>query len=158
MKTLTFLLATALTCAPLLAGPTRGPLPKEQRDTIHQLAAHHTTISREVTLTEKGYTATTTSTDPKVAKLLQSHIKYMLKRVEGGGRVRQWDPAYREMGRYFAQLTTEVEPLENGIRVTITGESPEAVKVAQNHAHIVTKFIEHGAKEVQSKHEPVLEQ
>jgi len=158
MKTLTLALILGLTCTPLIAGPTRGPLPPEQRETIHQLAAQHATISREVTLTDNGYTATTTSTDPAVAKLLQSHIKYMLKRVEGGGRVRQWDPAYREMGHHFQDLKTEVKNLENGIQVTITASSPDAVKVAQNHAAIVTKFIEHGAKEVRKKHEPVLEQ
>ena len=134
-------------------GGMRGPLPAEQRNLIHDLAQNHQKLLRKVALVEKGYTATTTSEDKKLAEKLKTHFRYMEKRLDSGAMVRRWDPAYAEMTEYYDQLKVKAEELPNGLRVTVIGTTPEAVKVARNHASIVSKFVKEGASEVEKKHE-----
>jgi hypothetical protein len=133
-------------------GGMRGPLPAEQRELIHDLAQNHQKLLRKVELVAKGYTATTTSDDKKLAEKLKKHFRYMEKRLDSGAMVRRWDPAYAEMTEYYDQLEVKAEELPNGLRVTVTGTTPEAVQVARNHASIVTKFVKEGASEVEKKH------
>ena len=133
-------------------GKMRGPLPQEQRDLIHELAKNHKKLIRKVEATEKGYVATTTSKDKELAQKLKKHFRYMKKRLDSGAMVRRWDPAYAEMTEYYDQLEVAAVELPEGLKVTITGKTPEAIKVARNHAAIVTSFVKKGADEVSKKH------
>lgn len=135
-------------------GAMRGPLPEEQRELINTLAKNHKKLNRKVTLNDKGYVATTTSGDQKLAEALKKHFRYMKKRLDSGAMVRRWDPAYAEMTAHYDKLEVKAEELKNGLKVTIVGKTPEAVKVAHNHAKIVTSFVKNGSDEVQKKHEP----
>ncbi len=137
--------------------PVRGPLPESQKDLIHQLARSHEKIQRQVTLTETGYEATTTSTDPVIAAALRAHVAYMQKRIAAGSMVRRWDPAYVEMIAHQKDLTLGVVELPNGLQVTMVGATPEAVAVAHNHARIVSGFVEEGPPAVRREHAPALE-
>lgn len=131
----------------------RGPLPPEQRAAIAFLAEHHKELKREVTLSDDGYTATTTSENAEVSKRLREHFAYMKKRMESGAMVRRWDPAFVEMVQYHYQIKTEVTELENGIRVKVTGTTPEGVQVARNHAKIISEFVKRGFPAVHEPHE-----
>ena len=134
----------------------RGPLPQEQREIIHYLAEHHKELTRKVTVKEDGYSAETTTENKEVAAELVKHIRYMKKRLGSGAMVRRWDPAFEELVAYHDQLDTEIEVLENGVRVTVTGKTPEAIKVAQNHASIVSGFVDEGDEAVGREHHPTL--
>ena len=126
------------------APPMRGPLPGEQRDLIHELAEHHKEFVRKVVMTPKGYTATTTTKNKELAKKLQRHVAYMEKRMDSGAMVRRWDPAYAEMVEHYDDLEATIEKVDGGIRATIEGKTGRAIKVAQNHAKIVTAFTKKG--------------
>ena len=145
---------TIVSCAdqPEARGKMRGPLPQWQRDLIHALAENHKKLIRKVDLTKKGYVATTTSEDKKLAGKLKKHFRYMKKRLDSGAMVRRWDPAYAEMTDYYDQLEVKAEELPKGLKVTITGKTPEAIKVARNHAAIVTSFVKRGPDEVSKRH------
>ncbi|WP_372799046.1 hypothetical protein [Pontiella sp.] len=157
MKVYRSVLITLVLGSLTLAGPEfRGPLPEEQNEIIRYLAAHHQELKREVQHTETGYVAVTTSENPEVIARLRTHFDYMEKRLGSGAMVRRWDPAFKEMVDYFDQLDTKVEKLENGIKVTVTGKTPEAVKVAQNHARIVSGFVNEGQPAVARKHEAAI--
>jgi hypothetical protein len=134
-------------------GGMRGPLPAEQREIIHELAENHKKLSRKVTLTAKGYEATTTSEDADLAAKLKTHFRYMQKRLDAGAMVRRWDPAYAELTEYYDKLEVKVEELPDGLKVTVTGKNAKAVKVAQNHASIVTSFVKKGSKELPKEHD-----
>lgn len=133
-------------------GGMGGPLPAEQQKLIHDLAEGHEKIVRKVEMTKVGYVATTTSDDQALAAKLKEHFRYMKKRLDSGAMVRRWDPAYAEMTDYYDQLTVKVEEFPKGLKVTISGKTPEAVKVAQNHAKIVTSFVQKGSDELPKKH------
>ena len=134
-----------------------GPLPDEQKEIIQYMAGHHEELSRRVTMREDGYEATTTTENAELAGKLKRHFTYMEKRIGSGAMVRRWDPAFAELVRFREQIETKVEYLDNGIKVIVTGKTPEGIKVAQNHARIVTGFTQSGAEAVQRKHEAVVE-
>jgi hypothetical protein len=130
-------------------------LPQAARDNIHRLFDQHSALRRSVTITETGYTAITESDDPQLAQTLRSHVAQMRERLESGLAVRRSDPAYEEMVRHYKDLDLQVEPTPKGLRVVMTGRTPAAVKVAQNHAGIVSKFIEVGWAEHDVRHPAV---
>lgn len=138
--------------ASVAAPKMRGPLPEEQRNIVHELAEHHKEFKREVTMTKKGYTATTTTKNKELAKKLKTHVAYMKKRLESGAMVRRWDPAYAEMVAHYDDLEATIEEVEGGIKATINGKTPRAVKIAQNHARIVTGFTKKGTEELHKEH------
>jgi hypothetical protein len=139
---------------PATPAPAQG-MPPEARDNIHRLFDRHAAIQRSVTLTATGYSAITESEDPVIAGTLRAHVDQMRARLEAGLGVRQWDPAYAEMSRHYADLDLKVEPTAKGLRVVMTGRTPAAVKVAQNHAQIVSKFAAHGWAEHDVSHPAV---
>ena len=122
----------------------RGPLPAKARNSIHQLLEQHGKVTREVTLTEDGYVAITKSTDPAITKTLRQHINQMEERLGTGGMVRGWDPAFREFVEHYTDITHRVEAIPHGVKITVQGKTPEAIKVAQNHAKIVSDFAAQG--------------
>lgn len=134
----------------------RGPLPNEQQDIIHYMAEHHNELHRTVEIRIDGYEASTTTDNKELAAKLKEHFAYMQKRLGSGAMVRRWDPAFVELVEYHDQLITKVEILNNGLKVIVTGKTPEAIKVAQNHASIVTGFTKEGAKAVSREHNRAL--
>lgn len=123
---------------------------------IHSLFANHEKVERSVKLTETGYQATTISDDPAVAKTLKRHVAQMESRLEGGMGIRHWDPAYAELREYYEDIKFEVIDIEKGVRVNVIGKTPDAVKVAQNHAKIVSGFVEKGSVEMHASHSRAL--
>ena len=157
MRVLIVISVGMLLLNPVWARPAfRGPLPQEQKDIIQYLAEHHRELRRQVTLTDKGYAAVTTSENPIVVEKLKTHFDYMEKRLGSGAMVRRWDPAFVEMVSYYDQLESEITPLSDGMKITVTGKTPEAVLVAQNHARIVTGFVGEGQSAVQQEHPAVI--
>ena len=137
--------------------PMRGPLPDEQRQLIHAMASAHDKFMREVELTETGYVAKTTSEDPEIVAMLQEHVAYMKKRIDGGGMVRRWDPAFVELLAHHEDIEVTIAELENGLEVVVEGKTPQAIEVAQNHANIVSGFVDLGFEAVHREHSAVLE-
>ena len=127
-------------------------MPAEQRDRIHRLASSHNEFKRTVTLTEKGYTAVTETENAGLASELKAHVDYMGKRLKDGLRVRNWDPAFAEYVRQYDNLDHKFEPIDKGIRVTVTGKTPEAIKIAQRHAQIISEFVTRGPDALQESH------
>jgi hypothetical protein len=119
-------------------------MPPEARNNIHQLFNQHAVITRAVTLTQDGYVAVTESSDPKVVAALRGHVQQMSDRLKSGLMVRRHDPAFVEYAAHYDNITHTVEPTAKGLKVTVAGKTPDAVKVAQNHASVVTDFASHG--------------
>lgn len=143
---------SATSCAQ--QGSGRG-LPAEAREQIHALFDNHAKIHRELKLTATGYTATTESDDPKVAAALQKHVKQMEERLGSGLSVRRWDPAFAEYCDYYAEMDHTFTPTAKGVRMTVTGRNAAAIKIAQNHAKVVSAFAEQGWSEHDKKHDTV---
>ena len=131
-------------------------MPEEMRKVIHGLFDDHDKIERKIELTESGYQAITTSKDPNVAELLQKHLDQMEARLKSGKMVRRWDPAYEELMRHYDNIDFEITEVEGGISVVATGKNEDAVRVARNHASIISQFVEYGWAEHDKTHPAVL--
>lgn len=143
---------SATSCAQQSGG--RG-LPAEAREQIHALFDNHAKIHRELKLTATGYAATTESDDPKVAAALQKHVKQMQERLGSGLSVRRWDPAFAEYCDHYAEMDHRFTPTAKGVRMTVAGRTAAAIKIAQNHAKVVSAFATHGWSEHDKKHDTV---
>jgi len=156
MKVYLLSFSCLLLIASAQAEPMRGPLPAKQQELIRFMAVHHTEIHRVVELTEHGYRARTTSENPEVAAALIDHFRYMKQRMDSGGRVRNWDPAFREMAVFHDRMETKLHELPNGLEVEVTGKDAEATLVARNHARVVSGFAAEGRAAVERKHATAL--
>lgn len=134
--------------------PAQG-MPPEARGNIHTLFSHHDKVTRTVEKTDKGYIATTESDDPKVVTALREHIKQMNSRLESGLMVRHWDPAFAEYVAHYKDIEHRFEKTKKGVRLTVTGKTPAAIKVAQNHAAVISEFVKDGWKAHDRSHPAV---
>jgi hypothetical protein len=154
-KTTSFLVGALLSTG-VFAGSTVDALsqgmPPESRENIHKLFNQHEQIERNVTLTKAGYQATTTSTNPVVIRAIQAHVNQMSTRLKSGLMVRRWDPAFAEYVNYCDDIEHEFAKIPNGIRANVTGKTPEAIRVAQNHAQVIADFAAHGWKAHDQSH------
>lgn len=121
-------------------------MPPESRKNIHALFSNHDKVKRTVEKTDKGYVATTESDDPAIASALREHVKQMSARLESGLMVRRWDPAFAEYVAHYKDIKHKVSKTKTGIRITVTGKTPEAIRVAQNHAAVISEFVKDGWK------------
>jgi hypothetical protein len=126
------------------AQPAGRGMPVEARKAIHTLFNHHDQVVRRLTLTDRGYVATTTSTNPVVAEAIQRHVGQMGERLKAGLMVRRWDPAFAEYASNYDRIEHQFEPVDGGISATVTGKTSDAVKIAQNHAKVIVDFVNHG--------------
>jgi len=155
--TTVIILAASLTSNAQQRHRGRGMSP-EERQAIHGLFEAHQKIQRKVTKTADGYTSKTTSKDPAVAKLLQTHVKQMETRLKKGLMVRRWDPAYVEFVNHYDDIQIKITNIEGGISIVVVGKTEDAKKVARNHAGIIGKFIKRGWSEHNKTHAPALPQ
>ena len=156
----TSLFVAAQLSATLIVGSTQSSsaqgMPPESRENIHLLFDQHAQIERVVTLTKTGYTAATTSTNPAVVRALQAHVKQMGKRLEDGLMVRRWDPAFAEYVNAYSDMEHTFTKTPDGIKATVTGKTPEAILIAQNHAQVIADFAAHGWAAHDRSHPAVL--
>jgi hypothetical protein len=109
-------------------------------------------IERQVEEIEGGVVAVTRSpSSPQAAAAIRRHVLEMKGLLESGGRVRVWDPLFRELLERGDQISMEIEELADGMRVTETSADPQVVELLRTHARKVTEFIERGPAAV---HEP----
>lgn len=123
---------------------------------IHSLFANHDKVKRSVELTDTGYRATTISEDKEVAKYLKRHVAQMESRLENGMGIRHWDPAFAELREHYDDMTIKVNDVDKGVSVDVVGKTPEAIKVAQNHAKIISGFVEKGNAQMHASHSRAL--
>lgn len=155
-KTLSlFALITSAVIATSCAQQGGPGMPTAAREQIHALFDNHTKIRRELKLTATGYTATTESDDPKVTAALQKHVKQMQERLGSGLSVRRWDPAFAEYCDHYAEMDHRFTPTAKGVCMTVTGRNAAAIKIAQNHAKVVSAFAAQGWSEHDIKHDTV---
>jgi hypothetical protein len=130
-------------------------MPPAAKEQIHALLDNHSKIQRDVKITATGYTATTESADPKVTAALQKHVQQMQERLKSGLSVRRWDPAFAEYCDHYTEMDHEFATTAKGVSMTVTGQNAAAIKIAQNHAKVVSAFAAHGWSEHDKEHATV---
>ena len=115
-------------------------------ETAHDLVHdHRDEIERTVEMVENGVvTVTRAPSSEAAAAAIRRHVREMKQVLESGGRVRMWDPLFREIFAHADVISMEIEELDDGMRVTETSEDPDVARLIQAHARKVTEFIERG--------------
>jgi len=155
MKTALLLCTAALFAASTSQSHAQG-MPPEAREKIHHLFDNHTKVKRTVTVTDTGYTALTESDDAATAAALKAHVKQMSARLKSGLMVRRWDPAFAEYAEHYDEMEHRYEPTDKGMKATVTGKTPLAIKIAQNHAKVISDFAAKGW-EAHDRNHPAVE-
>ena len=127
------------------AGMGRGGGPAVMQTARALLHDYRSVIERRTEEIDNGViTVTRSPSSPEAAEAIRRHVREMRELLEGGGRVRLWDPLFRELFERADEISMQIEDLEDGMRVTETSDDPEVVKLIQAHARKVTEFVERG--------------
>jgi hypothetical protein len=154
------LLISLIAIAPAFAqggrGGGRGMMcdggPCADMQVFHQLFEHRTEITRHVVLLPDGIETVSESTNPEVARLLQTHVTSMLARVKEGRPIHRRDPLFAELFRYADRIEASHQSTTGGVRVVETSSDPYVVKLLQAHAEVVSAFIANGWSEMMKNH------
>lgn len=125
----------------------------EDRKWFHFLLDNRARIRRTIEQLPDGVETVTESDDPEVAAGIQTHVAAMHVRLKEGRGIHLRDPLFREVFHHADEIHMKIEDIENGVRVTETSDDPYVASLVQAHAHVVSKFIEHGHDEVRKNHD-----
>ena len=109
-------------------------------------------LVREIEDVPNGVVTVTRSPEnPEAVAVLQRHVGEMKSLLEGGGRIRAWDPLFAEIFDHYDEIEMVIETLGDGVKVTETSTNPEVVKLIRAHARKVDEFVARGPA---AAHEP----
>lgn len=135
--------------------PRKGPQFNEMaqdRDIFHYLLENHKDISRSIKKLENGVETITESLKPEITKKIQEHAASMHERVKKGNGIRLRDPLFAEIFKHYDQIEMKIEKTEKGVKVIEISKNAEVVKLIQEHAEVVSKFVKEGFAEAHREH------
>lgn len=121
----------------------RGGHRPEMRN-VHALIAAHGDIERLVEELPTGVRTLTTTTNPELLPTLREHVAEMAAMIEGGGRIRNWDPLFATIFDHSEAIEIEIEEIENGVAVIETSADPRVAALIRAHAYKVNEFVARG--------------
>lgn len=124
------------------------------RDVFQTLLGNHELIRREVREIPNGIETDTESDNAEVAALIQDHVAAMKVRIEGGYRLRQWDPMFVAIFDNADKIRMEYEKTAKGMRVREVSDDAYVARLIQAHAKMVSGFVARGSEESKLAHEP----
>ncbi|CAJ1946596.1 unnamed protein product [Cylindrotheca closterium] len=121
---------------------------------VQELLDNHELVDREVFHHDDGSITTKTfSDDPQVAAWLQAHVASMKARVDGGMRVRNWDPFFAAMVEHHDETSVELSNLSNGVQVELSASTDCGQSLIEAHTEVVSLFVETGREEASKPHD-----
>lgn len=126
---------------------------RQPMEAIHALVhEYRDEVVREVEEIDDGVvTITRIPGNVEAISVLQRHVSEMKGLLEGGGRLRAWDPLFSEIFDHYSEIEMEVELIEDGVRVVETSANPEVAKLIRAHAHKVNDFVARGPAAVHER-------
>jgi hypothetical protein len=117
---------------------------RQEMRNAHALIAAHGDIERQVEELPNGIRTVTTTHNPELLPTLREHVTEMAAMIEGGGRIRNWDPLFATIFDHSDAITMEIEEIENGVVVTETSADPKVAALIRAHAYKVNEFVARG--------------
>ncbi len=123
---------------------------REDMTTLHAMFADRDKIRRTITNLPDGAEAVTESDDEKIANLLQEHVPAMEDRVLGNKPLppMTFHPIFVELIKHSGDYTLSYEETAKGMKVKYSSDDPYVVMLVQEHAKLVSRFIENGMEEI----------
>ncbi len=84
------------------------------------------------------------SKDPEIVDAVRIHVRQMVDLIHGGGRIRNWDPLFREIFDRREAIEMQITDIEGGVEVTETSEDDQVAKLIRAHAVKVEEFVDRG--------------
>jgi hypothetical protein len=121
---------------------------KADEKLFHELLQRHDEIKRTTQEIPSGIESITnvTSKDKKLIKILQDHVVGMKQRFDKNRAIRSWDPLFVKLYDNRDKINMNYEMLNDGIKVTLTSDNDEILKLIKLHDETLHAFINHGSK------------
>ncbi|HUG46152.1 MAG TPA: hypothetical protein VMK31_06550 [Sphingomicrobium sp.] len=127
----------------MMGGGMMGASMSEMR-VIRGLLANHGRIERSVRNVPGGVLTVTTSEDPRLARLIRTHVRQMRSSYERDEPIRTADPVFREMFANRDRISLEIEDVPGGVRVLHRSDDPQVAALIRQHAH---RFVSEAAEQ-----------
>ncbi len=131
-------------------GPTAMGEMREDMMTLHALFNGREKIRRSVKNLSNGAETLTESDDDEIATLLHKHVPAMEGRVLSNEPLppMRFHPLFQELIKKAEKVAFDYEETDHGIKVVYTSDDPYVVLLIQEHAKLVSRFIENGMQEL----------
>ena len=118
--------------------------------TLHAMFADRDKINRTIKNLPDGAEAVTESDDAAIASLLKEHVPAMEDRVLGNKPLppMTFHPIFVELIKHADDYTLTYAETEKGMKVTYQSDDPYVVMLVQEHAKLVSRFIQNGMEEI----------
>ncbi len=123
--------------------------------TIHAMFADRDKITRTVQMLPDGAEAVTESDDESIASMLKEHVPAMEDRVLGSKPLppMTFHPIFVELIKHADDYTLTYEETDKGMKVTYQSDDPYVVMLVQEHAKLVSRFLQNGMNEIHAPYE-----
>ncbi len=121
--------------------------------TYRHLLDNRSAIKRNVIMREDGVETITESDSPEITAKIREHVHAMKGRIEDIRPIHMRDPLFAAIFENAQTINLEVQNTDRGVRVMETSTHPYVVKLIQEHAKVVSNFIQYGYEEVRKNHE-----
>lgn len=111
---------------------------------IHFLVENHESLERTVENIPGGVLTRTVSKDPEIIDAVRIHVRQMVDLIHGGGRIRNWDPLFREIFDHREAIEMKITDIEGGVEVTEISDDDQIAKLIRAHAVKVEEFVTRG--------------
>ena len=125
-------------------GSPGGHRGRPEMQLAHFLIDNHDRLERTVEVIPGGVRTRTTTDDPELVDALRRHVRQMAALIHDGGRIRNWDPLFREIFDRREAIEIQIDDLEDGVEVTETSSEAEVARLIQAHARKVDEFVARG--------------
>ena len=131
-------------------GPGMSEEMREDMTTLHAMFAARDKITRTVKMLPNGAEATTESDDAKITALLKEHVPAMESRVHDDKPLppMTFHPIFVELIKHADDYTLTYKETEKGMKVTYESDDPFVIMLVQEHAKLVSRFVENGMEEI----------
>ena len=122
---------------------------------LKEIFRSHKGIIRVVSNLENGIVTTTEAENKSLREAIVSHVTMMVTRLQEGKNpeVIIQSPTLTELFKYYQKIDTEIELVEDGIKVIQTSKDPVAINLLQKHAAEINDMVKRG---MQSVHERMM--
>ncbi len=131
-------------------GPAAMGEMREDMMTLHALFNGREKIRRSVKNLSNGAETLTESDDDEIATLLHKHVPAMEGRVLSNEPLppMRFHPLFQELIKKAEKVAFDYEETDHGVKVIYTSDDPYVVLLIQEHAKLVSRFIENGMQEL----------
>ena len=123
--------------------------------TIHAMFDNRDKIRRSVMLLPDGAESLTESDDEELAAMLKDHVPNMDARVLGNAPLppMTFHPVFVALIKHADDYTLDYEETDKGVKVTYQSDDPYVVMLVQEHAKLVSRFLQNGHDEIHADYE-----